>query len=149
MVRWRLSVSKTRPITLLLGQTGCCSGLKPIIAVPGPTVVYRTSLNIHKESTGADTQCQCLTEILYDVHHDNLTLHELFIHYLRSNPETIPMQRTWKNQHCSCYNLSVLFESLGDSPPECQVLQNESKGVPRVNTLASMGHTGHQYQPFL
>ena len=30
-----------------------------------------------------------------------------------------------------------------------QVLQNESKGVPRVNTLASMGHTGHQYQPFL
>ena len=36
-------------------------------------------------------------------------------------------------------NLSVFCESLGGSPPECQVLRNESKGVPRVNTLASMG----------
>ena len=56
-----LSVSKTRPITLLLGQPGCCSGLKPIIAVSGPIVVYRASSNIQKESTGADIQCQCLT----------------------------------------------------------------------------------------
>ena len=71
-----------RPITLLLGQFGCCSGLKPIIAVPGPTVVYKVTPNIKKESPGADTQCQCLTEILYDIHHDNLILHELFIYIL-------------------------------------------------------------------
>ena len=108
-----------RPITLLLGQLGCCSGFKPIIAVPGPTVVNKVTPNIKKESPGADTQCQCLTEILYDVHHDNLILHELFIHYSRTKPETIPMRRTWKNQHCSCYNLSVFFEPLGGSPLEC------------------------------
>ena len=83
-----------RPITLLLGQLGCCSGSKPIIAVPGPTVVYKVTPNIKKESPGADTQCQCLTEILYDVHHDNLILHELFIYYSSSKPETIPMPRT-------------------------------------------------------
>ena len=65
---------------------GCCSGPKPIIAVPGPTVVYKVTPNIKKESPGADTQCQCLTEILYDVHHNNLILHELFIYLLENQP---------------------------------------------------------------